>query len=300
MERFVRWWRDGENSVNGFCFDIGAATRSALERYRRDKNPIAGSTNSNSGGNGSLMRLAPVALLWVRNPEAAMDAARRQSATTHRAPAALEAGSYFAALLVEGITSGDKSAVLAPRSANEPAVRAVALGSWNRDRDTIRSSGYVIDTLEAALWSVSRAQSFAEAVSLAVNLGDDADTVAAVTGQLAGAIWGRAGIPQRWLDVLAQRARIEDLGQRLLRSGRRAANLHDTYDFPRKLDRMSTSVARQAFRLRSLDVSAVIDQLRAFQRGRSAVPALASTPGGEHCAPDILESVLLGLRRARM
>lgn len=216
MERFVRWWRDGENSVNGFCFDIGTTTRSALERYRRDKNPIAGSTNSNSAGNGSLMRLAPVALLWVRNPQAAMHAARRQSATTHRAPAALEACSYFAGLLVEGITSGDKSAVLAPRSANEPAVRAVALGSWNRDRDTIRSSGYVIDTLEAALWSVSRAQSFAEAVLLAVNLGDDADTVAAVTGQLAGAIWGRPGIPRAWLDVLAQRTRIEDLGYQLL------------------------------------------------------------------------------------
>ena len=225
MDRFVRWYINGENSVNGRCFDIGIATRNALERYRRDKNPIAGSTKPDSAGNGSLMRLAPVALLWLHNVEAAKVAARRQSATTHGAPAALEACSYFAGLLVDAITSGDKSVALAPRWAAEPAVHAVASGSWDRSRDTIRSTGYVIDTLEAALWSVSRAETFEEAVLLAANLGNDADTVAAVTGQLAGAIWGSSGIPTAWLDVLAQRARIQDLGQQLIAKSSLPANL---------------------------------------------------------------------------
>lgn len=216
MDRFVRWWQHGENSVNGRCFDIGNATRSALARYRSDGNPIAGSTQADTAGNGSLMRLAPVALRWYREPPAAMAAARRQSATTHGAPAAIAACSYFAGLLADAIASGDKAAVLAPRLAGQPAVDAVARGSWKRERGQIRSSGYVIDTLEAALWAVSRAANFEEALLLAANLGGDADTVAAVTGQLAGAIWGRAGIPAQWLEVLAQRERIEQLAVALI------------------------------------------------------------------------------------
>jgi ADP-ribosyl-[dinitrogen reductase] hydrolase len=100
--------------------------------------------------------------------------------------------------------------------AGQPAVDAVARGSWRRERRQIRSGGYVIDTLEAALWAVSRGKNFEEALLLAANLGDDADTVAAVTGQLAGAIWGKSGIPKAWLDVLAQRERIEQLAMALI------------------------------------------------------------------------------------
>lgn len=215
MDRFVRWRDRGENSVNGRCFDIGVTTSNALDRYLRTKNPIAGSARPDTAGNGSLMRLAPVALRWFRDPDAAMAGARRQSATTHAAEAAVEACAYFAKLLVVGITTGNKSAVLERASSPNSNVDAVAGGSWKRNRNDIRSSGYVIDTLEAALWSVSQASSFEEAVLLAANLGDDADTVAAVTGQLAGSIWGMGGIPVRWFTLLAQRERIEDLGRQL-------------------------------------------------------------------------------------
>lgn len=93
---------------------------------------------------------------------------------------------------------------------------AVAAGSWRgKARDAISSSGYVVRTLEAALWAVEATGTFEEALVLAVNLGDDADTVGAVTGQLAGALYGAAAIPPRWLGPLAWRERIETTGLQL-------------------------------------------------------------------------------------
>ena len=94
---------------------------------------------------------------------------------------------------------------------------AIAAGAWrNKERRQIRSSGYVIHSLEAAMWCVGRAATFEEAVATAVNLGDDADTVGAITGQLAGAIWGMSGIPVRWLEKLAWRARLEGAAEALV------------------------------------------------------------------------------------
>jgi ADP-ribosylglycohydrolase len=217
MERFVRWWREGENSHNGRCFDIGITTRQALRRFLETGDPIAGATDPNTAGNGSIMRLAPVALRWADDPGQAIVAARAQSTTTHAAPAAVEGCALLAEILVEAILSGDKSAALRNRAAGEPSIAGIAAGSWRgKDRAAIRSSGYVVHTLEAALWCTDRADSFSEAVLLAANLADDADTVAAVTGQIAGAVWGRNGIPRHWLDRLVWRGRIEERGRQLL------------------------------------------------------------------------------------
>jgi ADP-ribosyl-[dinitrogen reductase] hydrolase len=100
--------------------------------------------------------------------------------------------------------------------AQSSKVRAVAEGSWRgKDRDAIRSSGYVVDTLEAALWAVAQSQTFEEAVLKAVNLGDDADTVGAVAGQVAGALWGHSGVPEAWMRRLAWNKRLVTLADRL-------------------------------------------------------------------------------------
>jgi ADP-ribosylglycohydrolase len=217
MERFVRWWREGENSHNGQCFDIGVTTRRALQRFIETGNPIAGATDPATAGNGSIMRLAPVALRWADNPELAISAARAQSMTTHGAPSAVEGCALLAEILVEAIGAGDKQSLLRPRPASEPSIAAVAAGSWRgKEREEIRSSGYVVHTLEAALWCIDRTSRFSEAVLLAANLADDADTVGAVTGQIAGALWGRSGIPERWLDRLAWRQEIENKARWLL------------------------------------------------------------------------------------
>jgi ADP-ribosyl-[dinitrogen reductase] hydrolase len=218
MDRFVRWYRHGENSVNGRCFDIGVQTRRALESYERTGIALAGPTDASSGGNGSIMRLSPVAIRWHRDVARARDEAREQSRTTHGAPEPVDACALLAEILVDAIVTGDNEYVLRARSATEPKIDAIARGGWRRSRDEIRSSGYVVDTLEAALWAVNESGSFEQAVLLAANLGDDADTVAAVTGQIAGALWGRAGIPAHWLDKLAWRESIEDRAERLVRS----------------------------------------------------------------------------------
>lgn len=130
MGRFVRWWRQGENSHNGRCFDIGITTREALHRFLETGDPVAGSVDPMRAGNGSIMRLAPVALRWAGSCEQAIAAARAQSVTTHAAPAPVEACALLAEILTEAIAIGDKEAVLRPRTASEPSIAAVGAGSW--------------------------------------------------------------------------------------------------------------------------------------------------------------------------
>ena len=218
MDRFVRWWQDGDYSCTGHCFDIGNTTRQALDRYRRTGERIAGSTDPQSAGNGSLMRLAPVALRFWHDRPRLIAAAADQSRTTHGAEEAVDACRAFAELLAEAIAGSPRADLLARRPfEGAPAVARVMAGSWRgRPRNRIRSSGYVAHTLEAAIWSVARSGDFRNAVLLAANLADDADTVAAVTGQLAGALYGLSGIPADWLERIAWKDRLLEAARRLL------------------------------------------------------------------------------------
>ena len=218
MGRFISWWREGAYSCTGTCFDIGNTTARALERYERTGDPFAGSTAEDTAGNGSLMRLAPAALFALDDADEAARLARDQSRLTHGAPQAVEACAFLVALLRQAILGADKTAVLTPRIwEGHAAVRAVAGGGWQgKNRAAIRASGYVVHTLEAALWAVGETESFEDALILAVNLGEDADTVGAVTGQLAGALYGFGGIPERWLQPLAWSERITRLTDALM------------------------------------------------------------------------------------
>ncbi|TDR85295.1 ADP-ribosylglycohydrolase family protein [Enterovirga rhinocerotis] len=216
MRRFARWYRAGENSVTGRCFDIGNTVRAAIERFERTGQAIQEKPDPSQAGNGSLMRLAPVAILASPDIARAEDLAHAQSRTTHAAPVAHEACRLFATLLVEAISGLSRDQVLRPRPFCAE-LAAIAAGSWrSKGRAAISSSGYVVATLEASLWCVGHSRSFPEAVLLAANLGDDADTVAAVTGQLAGAIYGASAIPAKWRETIAWRDRIEDVAEELL------------------------------------------------------------------------------------
>ena len=217
MERFCAWSERGEYSHNGRCFDIGMTVRGALDRFRRSGDPIAGSTDPRSAGNGSLMRLAPVAILHAFDHEGRVEAARRQSAVTHGAEEAVAACAAYADLIAEAIQGWSKAQLLTPRAGWSPAKvdRVMRMKTIGWDRSRVRGSGYVIHSLEAALWAVGRAETFREAVLLAANLGEDADTTAAITGQLAGALLGASGIPEEWLGLLAWRDRITRLADQL-------------------------------------------------------------------------------------
>jgi ADP-ribosyl-[dinitrogen reductase] hydrolase len=217
MQRFCAWQTQGDYSCTGRCFDIGLTVSAALQKYRQTEQPIAGSTDPMSAGNGSLMRLAPVAVLYWNRKEQLASVAARQSATTHGAGEAVSACVAYGAILSDAIAGELRSAVMRRRSETYTGkIKSIVEGSWRgKSRDEVRGSGYVADSLEAALWSVGRTGDFRTAVLIAANLGEDADTTAAITGQLAGALYGASGIPAEWLEKLAWQAKIGSVAERL-------------------------------------------------------------------------------------
>ena len=218
MARYVNWWRWGYHSSTGECFDIGTTVRSALARFERTGDSWAGSTDPKTAGNGSLMRLAPV-VLWAHPDLAqAKQLAADSSRTTHAAPEAVEACMLFAELMHRALDGATKEEVLVASTSvyAEPRVAAIARGDYlQRPESGIRGTGYVIESLEAALWCFARSGSFEEAVLRAANLGDDADTTAAIVGQIAGAHWGFEGIPSHWRQRLQACEEICEMADRL-------------------------------------------------------------------------------------
>ncbi|WP_018046170.1 ADP-ribosylglycohydrolase family protein [Methylobacterium sp. 88A] len=144
------------------------------------------------------MRIAPVAIWALDDAAPATRIAQEQSRTTHGAIEDVEACNLFVLILREAIQGAGKQALRSRTWDGTPKVQAIAAGAWRgKPRSKIRSTGYVIDTLEAALWCTEQAGSFEDALVLAVNLVGDADTVGAVTGQIADAVFGASDIPER-------------------------------------------------------------------------------------------------------
>jgi ADP-ribosylglycohydrolase len=226
LETYCRWYRNGYLSSTGRCFDIGNTTRAALHRFEVERQDYPGPTHPDTAGNGSIMRLAPVPMLYAGDPEAAVRYAALSSRTTHGAAECVHACRYLAGLIVGALQGRPKDELLAPRFTPvsgqwdheplAPKVDAVAAGSFKRkEPPAIRGTGYVVESLEAALWAFHKTDTFRDGVLLAVNLGDDADTTGAVYGQLAGAYYGEDAIPAPWREKLAMRPLIEELAGKL-------------------------------------------------------------------------------------
>ncbi|MEO9467624.1 ADP-ribosylglycohydrolase family protein [Parasphingorhabdus sp.] len=217
MQRFVSWMDEGAYSCTGSCFDIGITTRRALADWKSSGDPVSGSTDPRTAGNGSLMRLAPVAVRHWRNNAHLVDVAARQSQTTHGAAEAVQACIAFAEVLSEAI-KGSADPIRNTRFSYNFSgkLKSILNGNWvDKERYEIASSGYVMHSLEAAFWCVNESSDFRESILLAANLGDDADTTAAITGQLAGAIYGAKSIPAEWLHKLAWRDQIVEKAELL-------------------------------------------------------------------------------------
>jgi len=226
LERYVRWWREGHLSSTGDCFDIGNTVRDALIRFQETEEPFCGSTNPRSAGNGSIMRLAPVPMFYRGQPELAIEISAQSSRTTHGAQAAVDACRYFGALIIGALDGLDKSELLSERFSPLPGywiehplcpeIDEVAAGSFKRrNLPEIKGTGYVVKSLEAALWAFHNSESFEQGALKAVNLGDDADTTGAVYGQLAGAYYGVEGIPEKWTRKITERELIESYAEKL-------------------------------------------------------------------------------------
>lgn len=180
--RFERWYRKGAYTVDGL-FDIGGATARALAEGR-------GQAGERDNGNGSLMRILPLAFTDATDEEV-----RAVSAITHAHQTSCQACVdmvHIARRLVTGKTPAD-----------------VAPDLVGVQEDEIRSGGYVLDTYRAALWCLANTSTYAGCVLAAVNLGDDTDTTAAVAGGLAGIVYGYEGIPARWIETLRGKEAIE-------------------------------------------------------------------------------------------
>jgi len=227
LKRYVDWWRKGHLSSTGRCFDIGNQTRASLQEFERTQEAHCGPTGPNNAGNGSLMRLSPVAIAFHTDIDLAMKYAAESSRTTHGSAECVDACRYFASLLVEAIRGTDMERLfamsfssvnsMAKRNLFSKKIAAIAGGAWrSKQPREIRGSGYVVESLEAAIWSFGTTKSFEEAVLRAVNLGDDADTTGAICGQLAGAFYGESSIPSRWQAIIAKRETISTLADGLI------------------------------------------------------------------------------------
>jgi ADP-ribosyl-[dinitrogen reductase] hydrolase len=215
----IRFWnvvRKGEYSSTGKPA-VDPITLNAIRRWGKVGNPIAGLTDPEIAGDGSLVRVAPVAIRFWRDWDRLREAAERQSRVTHGAVEAVHSCVVFSEILAGAIEGQTKNQVLRTGQTRlVSTVQRVVDGSCKgKSRDEIRSTGRVVDTLEAALWCFDRTDSFEGAVLLAANLGGDADTVGAATGQLAGAFYGAQAIPERFLAQLAWKERIEDMAESL-------------------------------------------------------------------------------------
>jgi ADP-ribosyl-[dinitrogen reductase] hydrolase len=219
MTRYLNWYKWGYFSSTGVCFDIGMTTARALDTYSVTGNPFAGSTNAATAGNGSLMRLAPIPLFFYPDFDQTIHFAGESSRTTHAAAEAIECCKLMASLLFQILSGKPKEALFDPSCYRSPLLTISELASVSiarKHESVIAGTGYCVRSLEAALWCFLNTDNYPDAVLKAANLGDDADTTAAIAGQLAGAHYGVEGIPDRWLSLVSLKSDIQSLADHLL------------------------------------------------------------------------------------
>ncbi len=227
--KFVAWLNDGYWSAHGTVFDVGIATSQAIRRIERGTRPdLSGGFDISDNGNGSLMRILPLVLLIKDKPLAERYLiAKEVSSVTHGHIRSVIACFYyleFARLLLQKVDKLDAykqlqttvTNFLSSQSINPTEIdlyhRLLQGSIYELEEEEIFSSGYVLHTLEASIWCILTTDNYAAATLKAVNLGLDTDTTGAVTGGLAGLLYGYQSIPPQWLQVLAKREHIEQLG----------------------------------------------------------------------------------------
>ena len=227
METYWKWLAEGHLSVRDKAVGVGKTTMRALFEYKKSGDPYSSVTNPKSAGNGCIMRLAPVPLFYADDPLKAIEMSGESSRTTHALQITIDACKYFGGLIWGALNGVDKkellSAYYSPVNGyfddNEMSeeLRPVAEGSFKiKNPPEIIGAGYVVQSLEAALWAFYNSDSYEEGVLKAVNLGNDADTTGAICGQLAGAYYGAEGIPQRFKDQIVLKEVILSYSRALL------------------------------------------------------------------------------------
>lgn len=214
MNRFCNWSNHGYMSSNGRCFDIGNTVADALIKFERTGEPFAGATHYRSAGNGCIMRIAPIPIFYRNNVDQALHFASESSRTTHGAAECVDSSKLFVSMILSAFESQNKLEILTNNKYEpfESKVKEIHSASFLEESyEDLNADGYVIRSLTAALWCFYHSNSFEEAILKSANLGSDADTTAAICGQLAGAYYGLSGIPNHWLEKLVMRDEIESM-----------------------------------------------------------------------------------------
>ena len=235
MDRFSNWFMYNDYTATGEVFDIGNSTSRAIMNYGRGMEPLeCGGASVYENGNGSLMRILPLAYYLEKQRDAAievrMEIVHNVSALTHRHPVSLIGCGIYINIAMNLLTCAASMYTCVEQGIKEAFtyydnmkydeihtyIRLKNLSDFLKlPESEIKSSGYVVDTLEAALWCLLNTDSYKECILKAVNLGDDTDTVGAVVGGLAGIYYGADGIPKEWLAAIAKRQYIESLCEKL-------------------------------------------------------------------------------------
>ncbi|WP_394202704.1 ADP-ribosylglycohydrolase family protein [Marinagarivorans algicola] len=226
MERYCHWFQWGYMSSNGRCFDIGLTVSNALLKYLDTQQPFSGSTDERSSGNGAIMRLAPIPIFYHNHYDRCLHYAGESARTTHGSPECIDSAKLLASLIFHAFTAKSKADIF-EKSTYQPScenVQAIANADFmSLNYSQITGSGYVIESLKSALWCFMNGATFEESILLAANIGNDADTTAAICGQISGAYYGLSGIPQHWRDKLVMAQDIEALALNCMKCSARQA-----------------------------------------------------------------------------
>ena len=233
MDKFVSY-RDGYLTPFGYFFDIGIATNEAIERYLSGISPeVCGGKDERSNGNGALMRISPLVFLLLKNFNLInqVKVIKKYTTVTHGHPRSIVASIIYFFLLKDMLFNDSLPEVLDSVQIKLEEIFSQNSEYWeeyenhfkeifdeefyHKSREEIKSTGYVVDTLKACLWCVGTTNSFKDAVLKAVNLGEDTDTIAAITGTLAGAKYSFESIPKEWIEKLVNKALIEEKCEQL-------------------------------------------------------------------------------------
>src|SRR6056297_341017 len=213
MDRYVKWFENGYLSSKKRAFGIGRNTSLAITDYiKENKLPPQ---RENAAGNGSIMRLAPIPMYYINNYDKTVYYSGKSSLTTHNNIMAIDSCKYLGAFIFHAINGKSKDYLLNDLYKNmdldERVLDRVNGNYKTKEMKDISSDAFVLNTLEASLWSFNNSDGYESAVDLAINLGGDTDTTAAVTGQMAGSFYGINNIPKDWINKLAKKELILSL-----------------------------------------------------------------------------------------
>ena len=233
MDKFVAY-RNGYLTPFGNCFDIGIATNEAIERYLSGIfTEECGGQDESSNGNGALMRISPLVFLLMKksNLIEQVEFIKKYTMLTHRHPRSIVASIIYIFVLKDMLFNDSLPEVLDSVQIKLEEIFRQNSEYWeeyenhfkeifdeefyHKSREEIKSTGYVVDTLKACLWCLGTTNSFKDSVLKAVNLGEDTDTIGAITGTLGGAKYSMESIPKEWIGKIANKALIDEKVEQL-------------------------------------------------------------------------------------